>query len=876
MKSALIPIILCSLFSVADDVSLCGDDNQKVCLTNSATFRLTGTVTLYNGTLIVLGVPDLNLENPPFVAGSPSVPYRIEPAGTVTDNMGNTWSTAQIIESDSRGPIAIRFQLLSGSLPPNSTVNLQDIRVCQYVADGPGPVVLRVSVWGVLNKAKTAEVTLVEQFHKDGESFISCSQGTNSAPIPRSVSHTVSRFLDPVSFSLQALDPETALDKLSYQITQLPTFGNVTVTSDGYVYQATEEFEGLDELKFTVSDGVNAVEGRIGFYMDQTDAALAFSEPDGLVLVGEKLNPTQLDVMTLSDRPADVRIALDDAYVNEVINPNLMKEGIHIVRAELVDRETLEVITTAYRYVFRRIESAETFLEVTELGSGAGFLLAGAYGDLEVHAFDNADTYAFALDGEQYAKLSIAGIQDGTMKLYTPPLLEEPWLFEKPLAVSQELEIRPGFSYFVQVETAQQEDATYSLDLRRKFPNTFVPLLEPEDRCMVHNANSQSVILKWTEWPSGYSDAMIVPAFSQIELNQKFNDAGTSAVEITSSLPITTAVITRAHGDLDIISQGPSYFSSCILPHLASQTTTWRNRFTFATQSSTDLFWSFGNGSSAQGHVDSPGSFAYEFPSYVPTPKKSWTKLDVSGPNSPHINGFLSFSKRSGAPGSASVAPMNTDLFEPGHTSQSYFLAHVAQDQGLFWTGYSLLNPDPNRIATIYMKGYDAQGNQISHEAATIPAGGQEIGVIGVDRLAQSELPVWVRIDSSRPLVGIELFGGVNVEQSYLAGFGLPTVPKSQLSFPFVDAVDGSWTGIALVNVGSEIADVEIRYRNNDGSIAKTTNLRMAANTKSTVLAPTGFSGTAICRERLDRATLVGFALVGDEGRTELGGYTGH
>ncbi len=875
MKQFILSAALLAIPSMAADVSLCGDTDQVVCLENSLSFQINSPITLFNGTLIVISIPDTNLDNPPFVTGQPSVPYRIEALGSVTDTLGNAWSAAQVIDSDTRGAIAIRFQLLSGTLSPNTVVQLNDIRVCQYVSDGPGSVILRVAIWGVLNKHKTDLVELVSVLEKDGNNYISCSQGTNSAPVPRNATFAVSEFLDPVRFKLDAVDPETPNKQLIFNIKELPLYGNVSLTTDGYLFQPFEAWTGLDELKFTVDDGSNEIEGRIGFYMDRADAAIAFTESEGVVLVGKTVGHLSLDVMTFSSNEADVRFTLNNSYVDLDINPNLLSEGLHIVRAELVERQTLNVLTTAYRYLFRRIESAETFLEETNVLLGAGFLVAGVYGDLEVHNYDSADSYAFSLDGSQYAKLKVDGIKTGTLKLAVTPDSVAPWLFEKPVNQAQNIEIRPGSSYFMRVETLDNENSTYSLDLRRSFPLTFIPLLEPADRCVVNNPNGQSVIVRWTEWPSGTASQMIINAHARVDMNEHFNDPSTSAVQIMSSLPIVTAVVTRAQGDLDLVTQGPSYFTSCLLPHLASQTTTWRNRFTFATETPTDLRWSFGNGSVALGQVDSPGSFAYEFPSYIPTPNKSWTLLDVGGPNNPHVNGYLTFSHRNGSGGSASIAPQNTDQFEPGRTARSYFLPHVAQDPLLFWTGYSLLNPDPLRSATLIMTGFSSQGVEVARESISIAAGSQDVAVIGVDRLVDAR-PSWIRIDSSQPLVGVELVGGVTKEQPYLAGFTLPATPRSILSFPYVEGNEETWTGIAVVNVSDEIADLEFQFRNLDGSIAKSSTIRVAPQAKTTTLAPLGFSGSVICKERLDRPVLVGFGLVGDEDRTELGGYPAH
>lgn len=160
--------------SFAED--LCGPPDQEVCMMNSTAFALnTNGQTLSNSVYLALIVPGLEVDAPPQVDGDPTENYYFDAlAGSINDNQGNSWSGPMSHYSDEYGTRVLLFQMLSGSLPDGSVLELHDITVCQQVSDGPGPVFLRVQLW-FANKNKRAklasEIEITDQFAPCSEYF---------------------------------------------------------------------------------------------------------------------------------------------------------------------------------------------------------------------------------------------------------------------------------------------------------------------------------------------------------------------------------------------------------------------------------------------------------------------------------------------------------------------------------------------------------------------------------------------------------------------------------------------------------------------------------------------------------------------------------
>ena len=200
-----------------------------------------------------------------------------------------------------------------------------------------------------------------------------------------------------------------------------------------------------------------------------------------------------------------------------------------------------------------------------------------------------------------------------------------------------------------------------------------------------------------------------------------------------------------------------------------------------------------------------------------------------------------------------------------GH--EKLFLPHVAADTASFWTGYSLANPYDTDV-NVLMRGYGEDGTVVAEETFVIPAGANDIGVIGDARFNGVEVS-WIEIIPDQPMSGLELVGSVNSEGGSISGFGLPGEALDQLAFPLVRNGGGNWTGLAVVNTGAEPTDVTLTWYDAQGAVVATEDFTIAPHVKALRVAPDGAAHALMTGNEL-----VAFCLTGaDDGR--LGGYLG-
>jgi hypothetical protein len=85
----------------------------------------------------------------------------------------------------------------------------------------------------------------------------------------------------------------------------------------------------------------------------------------------------------------------------------------------------------------------------------------------------------------------------------------------------------------------------------------------------------------------------------------------------------------------------------------------------------------------------------------------------------------------------------------------------------VWWTGIALANPNSSS-AIVTLTGFNQSGAQIGSSTISLPANGQKAFQVG------SQLGVsvtgWILISSSRPIVGLEIFGNVSTGQ--ITGIG--------------------------------------------------------------------------------------------------------
>lgn len=252
--------------------------------------------------------------------------------------------------------------------------------------------------------------------------------------------------------------------------------------------------------------------------------------------------------------------------------------------------------------------------------------------------------------------------------------------------------------------------------------------------------------------------------------------------------------------------------------------------------------------------------------------------------------GYFEFTRMDGIRGSAAVLPAYARNNNVVNASPVLFLPHVAQDTGNFWTGYSMLNLG-NGPAHVLLTAF-SNGIAVAAETFEIPHAAQDIAVIGSTRLAGvSPADVeWILIESDEDLVGCELFGSPSEARSYLAGFELatPTGLSRKIVCPAV-ARDGShWTGICVLNPNTVPCNAVIEVNSammDDPGTAPQENLLAELpvtipaqgkwlTTLDNLLGPAMLNDTRGLTIRSD-VLIMGFVLIGDHHRQQLGGYLG-
>lgn len=855
-------------FAYADDVSLCGDPNTQVDLTNSLTLQLNGDTTFSSGSVFVLTIPDLRSVDVWEVSGTVRVPYRFRLSGGVTDNRGGIWGPPQWVADDQRGVTALAFVLEDGMLTPGTLMTLQDITVWQYVSDPPGSVVLTIDFWGNLNQSKALQAA---KFSTQGDRFVSCSEGTNSAPLP--ICRALPLIDGRAAFELDAVDPESSRTQLGFELVQLPQNGQVEQNDGVFLYRADPAFTGFDELVFTVTDGESSREGRICFFDTADEARIAFPSRTGLAFQGRELGDYDPEIMTASPEPAFVAFALDGQSIDPPVDLDALADGVHLLQAELRADSDQRVLDVDYTYLVRSRETGEIFLEHLGPGSKSGIIGWGRYGDLDLRPFDEHDEFGFSLLGDVCpAECTLSGISQSEIKASVWGEREAPWCVSEAASGTWSKMFLSGQTYLLQVDDVMGSSATYQLDLKPAFPKYAIPLLEAGDRVVMANRHACPAIID-VQRAGGASfgaKTLLAPGM-RTTFEDLFGETEPGAYIVQASLPVDVVLVQAPSGGLSASAFPFGASDRGLLPHLAAQLDVWENQFVFATDAPVTLNWQYANALNEAFTQTEANVALFAFPGLPSMPNQSWARFSAQSPVC--LDGTVRFRRGTASSDSALVTGVRDAFFGPFQTARSCFLPHVSADRSLFWTGFSVLNPHPTRSATVIIRGMSDSGEELAHESTTLAPQSQEICVIGSDRFVDQPDISWLRIDSSLPLQGIELFGG-HQSHDYLAGFLLPRVPAAQLIFPWIVSDDQRWSGIAILNPSSETQDVQIRFVPANGSI-ETRTTSLAPNTKQTFLAPAGFEGLVTCQSVSNTPCLVGFALVGDLDRTVLAGYSG-
>jgi len=143
-------------------------------------------------------------------------------------------------------------------------------------------------------------------------------------------------------------------------------------------------------------------------------------------------------------------------------------------------------------------------------------------------------------------------------------------------------------------------------------------------------------------------------------------------------------------------------------------------------------------------------------------------------------------------------------------TTSTIYYPHV--DNNGWWTGIVAYNPSELRCS-ITITPYGAQGNPLTPSTRSIAGKGKYIGT--VTELGLPAQTAWFKIESTKPLSGLELFGTADGNQLAAYGGEGGTGAKAGV---FAKVEKNGWTGIAFVNTEALVASVTLTAYSNNGT----------------------------------------------------------
>ena len=197
-----------------------------------------------------------------------------------------------------------------------------------------------------------------------------------------------------------------------------------------------------------------------------------------------------------------------------------------------------------------------------------------------------------------------------------------------------------------------------------------------------------------------------------------------------------------------------------------------------------------------------------------------------------------------------------------------FYYPHVASGSG--WeTEIGLINTDALRALSGVLQGCDAAGNVIEESLVSLPAAGRLEFTVGSRFARAGEIKYLILESGSNEVYGYLKFYGSPSAVSRVAIPAPNRVNENSIALSHVAISDGWWTGLALVNTGTEDRTLSFRFNNGESK-----NLSLAAGAyQSLVLEDflTGLDQAAINSALIENAAgVVGLEIFGNG--MQLGG----
>jgi hypothetical protein len=326
---------------------------------------------------------------------------------------------------------------------------------------------------------------------------------------------------------------------------------------------------------------------------------------------------------------------------------------------------------------------------------------------------------------------------------------------------------------------------------------------------------------------------------------------------------------TRDHSQLVAIEGASQLAKELVVPHIAVKTEQWYTRaitVNAAEKPSPLQFQSAGTTTQIRENAAANGQTDFRFSELFPGTLPEWGQL-ADGQAAASLAGVELFGRVDGPKTLAGfeLAPRRVGNPNFFHLERELIFAHIAKDTANFWTGIALINQAQTENSVLII-AFDDEGRELQRQ--TLPLAPQSKLVSVVSTLFPDVQGIsWLRVLGNADLAGFELFG--DHASTRICGFQAPSALTDQLIFPHLSSRPDEWTGIALLNAGSEPCSLTLRVYDDEGNLLAERSELQAPFTKLVrthqALFPEGLPASARWLSVQSNAkTLTGFQLFGN------------
>lgn len=344
---------------------------------------------------------------------------------------------------------------------------------------------------------------------------------------------------------------------------------------------------------------------------------------------------------------------------------------------------------------------------------------------------------------------------------------------------------------------------------------------------------------------------LTIEGYRQMEspLDQIFPDAylpDMSWVSVLSDRDLKGMTTTLARDGRTAVAEwgSPAALEELVVPHIAQRTDQWWTQAALANpigEAVTTNFQALAGdyAVSELNKVDAGATLDFEtfFGGSLPQGSEWGTFYETN--NQAALAGVELFGTRQGSPRQAALRLTSERFVNPNFTyvNRDIVFPHVAADQASFWTALAFVNTG-SQVEPVRLVGYDGSGVELASESIELQPGEKRVGLArGLFSALDNSAPLsWVKLESTGPVSGYELFGDNTGNDTRIAG--LSAVRGASREVFFLRFNKTGWNGISAVNLSdSETAALTYEVYSQDGTLMRTVTGRTIGPRQKDVLA---------------------------------------